>query len=299
MDREVNIDSIRVLGEQIKEHEGAIIKLKRARNSLLNVFTLPPEVLDNIFCWNVTLSGDFDGLKKGSYNFLLVFHHWFEIASRTPELWTFWGNNLEDWEKRHPRSRVCVPLDLVLDEAINMFGSFSESQRMALEDRAARDTIRRVHLQSDVDGLPASIISSLLSPSGGLRTNSLESLILYNDDQTPLGVSFLAHSRLPKLRHLELTRCTISSWDRLTSQTTLLTTLRLLSNVSPTPTMPQLLLILASNPHLQKLALNTHAIPNDTGDGSPDRLPLPSRVVWKPTQLASNWRSLPYVFGGD
>ena len=95
MDYETNIDSIRVLEEQIKGHERAIIKLKRTRNSLLNVSKLPPEVLGNIFQRNVTLDGSFK-LEEGSHNSLLVCHHWFEVASRTPELWSFWGNNLED-----------------------------------------------------------------------------------------------------------------------------------------------------------------------------------------------------------
>jgi len=267
MDREINIDSIRALEEQIKEHEGAIFKLKRARNSLLNVSTLPPEVLGNIFRWNTTLKDDF-GLEEGSHNFLLVCHHWFEVASRTPELCSFWGNNLGDWEKRYLRSSVGTPLDLVLDGLTHMFGFVSESQQMVLEVRAARDTIRRIHLQSDMHCLLTSIITPLLSPSGGLRTNSLESLILLNEGETLLDVSFLAHSRLSKLRRLELCGCTVSSWDHLTSQTTLLTTLKLFfDDESPIPTMTQLLSILASNPHLQKLILNPRAIPDDD-DGS-------------------------------
>ena len=48
MDREINIDSIRALEEQIREHERVSIKLRRTRNSLLNVSRLPPELLGNI-----------------------------------------------------------------------------------------------------------------------------------------------------------------------------------------------------------------------------------------------------------
>ena len=48
MDHEVNVDSIRASEEQIGEHERAIIKLKRARNSLLNVCKLPPKILNSI-----------------------------------------------------------------------------------------------------------------------------------------------------------------------------------------------------------------------------------------------------------
>ena len=274
MDREINVESIRALEEQIKEHEGAIIKLKRARNSLLNVSVLPPEVLGNIFRWNITLEEPFGGLEEGSHNFLLVCHHWFEVASLTPELWAFWGNNFEDWEERYLRSSVGTPLDLVLDGLIHMFGFVSESQQTVLKERAVRDAIRRVHLRSDMHCLLTSIISPLLSSSGGLRTDSLESLILCSEDGTPLDVSFFAHSRLSKLRHFELSNCTVSSWDHLTSQTTLLTTLHLFfSAASPTPSMPQLLLVLSHNPNLQRLDLNTRAIPDDD-DGQSYQVPL-------------------------
>lgn len=142
---------------------------------------------------------------------------------------------------------------------------------MALEDRAKRDTIRWVHLQSDMHDLLTSVISPLLSPSGGLRTNSLVSLILDNEGEPPLDVAFFAHSHLSKLRRLELSGCSILSWDRLASQTTLLTSLVIfLPDDSLAPTMPQLLLILASNPYLRKLKLNPQAIPesDDDGDGS-------------------------------
>ena len=277
MDREININSILALEEQIKEHERAIIKLKRARNSLLNVSKLPPEVLGNIFQRNITLKGNFDGLEEGSHNTLLVCRHWFEVASRTPELWTFWGKNLEDWEKWYLRSSPGAPLDLVLEEIPYLCGTVTESQQVALKDHAARDTIRRVHLQSDMSGLLTSIISPLLSPCGGLRTNNLESLILYNEGLVPLDVSFLSHSHLSGLQHIELVGCTISSLERLTSQSTLLTTLELFSDISPSPTIHQLLSMLASTPRLQKLALNSEAIPNGSGDGdvSCSVLPLP------------------------
>ena len=75
------------LEKQIEEHEKATIQLKRARNSLLNVLALlPPEILGRIFHYNVILDGDFDWPSEGSYTFLLVCRHWFEVTSRTPEL---------------------------------------------------------------------------------------------------------------------------------------------------------------------------------------------------------------------
>ena len=90
MHRDINLDSIIALERQIEEHERAIIQLKRTQNSLLNVSTLlPPEILGKIFSWNVIQGGDFGRLSKDSHNFLLVCHHWLEVASRTPELWSF------------------------------------------------------------------------------------------------------------------------------------------------------------------------------------------------------------------
>ena len=88
---EINLDSILALEKQI-EHERTVIRLKHTWNSLLNISTLlPPEILGNIFCWNIIPDGDFGGLSKGLYNFLLVCHHWFKAASHTPELWCSWA----------------------------------------------------------------------------------------------------------------------------------------------------------------------------------------------------------------
>ena len=111
---EINIKSILSLDEQIREQPTTTTKLKRARNALLNVSKLPPEVLGNIFRWNVTLEDDFGGLEERSHNFLLVCHHWFEVASSTPEVWSFWGNTPKDWARWHHHSGS-APLDLVLD----------------------------------------------------------------------------------------------------------------------------------------------------------------------------------------
>ena len=120
MGPEINIDSILALEKQIEEGIGDVTRLKRARNSLLNISTrVPPEILGHVFRWNVIPKGEFDGLRAGSYNFLLVCHHWFEVASNTPELWTFWGNNLNQWSQRYQRSGT-APLDLVLNALCSM-----------------------------------------------------------------------------------------------------------------------------------------------------------------------------------
>ena len=118
MGHEINIDRIRNLEKEIEGGVGDIIELKRARNSLLNISVIvPPEILGSIFCWNVTPDGGLPrigGFRKGTHNFLLVCHYWFEAVSRTPELWGYWGNTLKMWLRRHKCSGT-TPVDPVLN----------------------------------------------------------------------------------------------------------------------------------------------------------------------------------------
>ena len=289
MDREINIDSIRALEKQIQEHERAIIKLKRARNSLLNVSTLlPPEVLGNIFRWNVIPDGDFGGLSKGSYNFLLVCHHWFQVASHAPGLWSFWGNSIQDWTHRHVRCRT-APLDLVLIGRTS--DRLDDTLRGALQDRAARDAIRRVHLKSASAELLDSTISSIITEGEETRSNSTESFVLW--DMSGFGVdvsSFFSRYHFPKLQHLAFHGCNISSWDLLRSRTTSLTALSLVTNKPPLPTLSQMLSILSANPSLQSLQLSHDSVP----DGDNDRSSCVQLPHLKRLHLGSD---LPRVFG--
>jgi len=75
------------LEKQIEEGDGDIIKLKRARNSFIISVRVPPEILGKIFVWRVLRNtggpgcwNDFCGLEKGTYDFPLVCHRWFEVA---------------------------------------------------------------------------------------------------------------------------------------------------------------------------------------------------------------------------
>ena len=291
MGQETNIDSTRVPEEKTREHEAAVIKLKRAQNSLLNISKLPPELLGRIFHCNVTPEDDFDGLDEGSHNFLLVCHHWFQVASRTPEIWSFWGNSLKEWARWCRRSGN-APLDLVLVDSddYNDYDdgddSDSDSGRPyeahigdtflcdALRNRAAQGTIRRVHLHAPYNYLE-SVIDLLTADRGEPRPNGIESIIFWNAPDSLDVSSFFAHSRFPKLQRLELDCSTISSWDHLTSQTSVLTILELNFGVpSPTPTTSQLLSVLSSNPALRTVRLFDRAVPNDGGVESPIRVQL-------------------------
>jgi len=272
MDRESNIDSIRAVEEQIREHhdEKTIIKLKRARNSFLNISKLPPEVLGNIFHCNVTRNGDFGGLDEGSHNFLLVCHHWFGVALRTPELWHFWGNTPDDWARWCRRSGI-APLDLVLSGDRYSHRYLSDDLWRALNDRATENIVRRVHLKARESNLIDDIINALTADCEEFRSNNMESMVLRNLDIRPVDVSNLfADHRFPKLQHLDFTNCTISSWDYLSSRTSVLTTLKLDFTrpsvaLASTPTTPQLLSMLSSNPTLQSVALLSRVTPDDDG----------------------------------
>ena len=278
MDREINFDSIRALEKQIQDHEKVIVQLKRTRNSLLNVSTLlPPEILGSIFLWNVIPDGDFGGVLKGSYNFLLVCHHWFEVASCTPKLWCFWGNTVRDWSHRYARYRT-APLDLVLSTEEDGNHKLDDSLYDALQDRAARDTIRRVHLSGFDARLLNSVIFSVVAEGEGTRLNSVESFILENGGVLGVDVDvsgFFSRYRLPKLQHLRLSGSIAFPWDLPESQTTSLTTLSLtISDQSPVPTLSQLLSILSSNPNLQHLVLYHGSVPLADGDRSSSQTQL-------------------------
>lgn len=159
MDREAKLDSIRDLEKQIQDHERAIIQLKRARNSLLNVSThLPPEILGDVFLSNVIPDRDFSGLAEGSYDFLLVCHHWYNVALRPPELWSSWGNTIRDWSRRYARCGS-VPLDLVLSVS-----GYSSPSWMMLSATRSRIMLCGISYGVFISGAPAQEISTLPSP---------------------------------------------------------------------------------------------------------------------------------------
>ena len=144
--------------------------------------------------------------------------------------------------------------------------SFDGPLRDALQDRAACNAIRSLHLQTGERSLLTSILSALAPNGEGVRWNGIESITLRHVDAS----EFFGRYRFPKLWYLDLSAgVTISSWNEVGLHTTALTTLSLaFGNASRVPTIPQLLSILASNPRLQSLSLSMNAIPCDNKDVS-------------------------------
>jgi len=254
------------------------MRLKRARNSLSSISTrVPPQILGSIFSWNVIPEHDFGGLRKGSYNFLLVCRHWFEVASGTPELWSFWGNTLKQWLQRYQRSGT-APLDLVLDgycrDTLYIPSNGLPQLLRALRDRVASDSIRSVHFDCPETQAIRSVISSLIPSGEGIRPSSIESIILYGIDCSDL----FAHYHFSRLRYLHLpssAETRIQLWDHLGLHTGALTTLSLdFTDTSSTPTPSQLLSILASNPQLRSLDIIELLIPYRNVDEPMFRVPL-------------------------
>ena len=165
MDRDINLDSIRALDEQIQEHERAVIQLKRTRNSLLNVSTLShPRYLEGSFVatsFRMKTSTDYRRARMTS-------------SSSAP---TGFGS---PWAPRSfgasgaIRSKIgrvntlfVEPLHSIWCCQGGQVTTWNDVLRDALRDCATRGIIRRVHLESHSAALLD--LSSPLSPPKGRK----------------------------------------------------------------------------------------------------------------------------------
>ena len=236
-----------------------IDKSKPAENSPLNIERIPPEILGRIFQFIVitkTCDPDFAGIKPDSCKFLLVSRHWYRVARRTPELWTSWGNSLEDWKRWYPRSET-LTLDLVLFDPGSTFlsGPLDAALQGAVRDCARRDVIRKVHLESTSKELLSSILLSLTPEDETIRHSSIESIVLRSRVDSS---NLFARCRFPKLRNLSLLKCPAATLASLKFNTTTLVSLTLYDDIPFSPstlTTSHLISLLASNPRIQTLKL--------------------------------------------
>ena len=201
----------------------------------------------------------FQPVKKGSYNFRLVCHHWSEVASNTSELWRFWGITLKGWEGLCHRAGP--PVDLVLDGFKSGRAELSIPLSGKLKDRANRDMIRRIHITNDIFGILGPILSCVTPDGGNVQEKSIESIVICTHSMPiPKELSnFFARLRLPLLRDININGLSETSlWHNIESALTgtRLTDLSLQPYESSLSlTTPQLLSILKANPNLQYLKL--------------------------------------------
>jgi hypothetical protein len=252
---------------------------------------VPPEILVQIFYLDAA-PDERGGLRKGSYQFLFVCRHWYNIAKAAPELWSFWGNNLYHWSQRYQLSGRSAPVDLTMFECESDLGlpinkalrrSTLKPMQIALNERVASNSIRSIHLWGFVERENiiniGSIVSSLASGGGGIRysDSSIESIEIVS---TGLDVSsFLTSYRFPQLRHLILGRMAVDSkiLDHLSSCTGSLTSLSL-GHLGGT--LDQLLSVLDKNHQLRSLTLvRFHVDDSDARCQSQVSLPHLKRLV--------------------
>lgn len=251
-----NTDTILLLDKkiQITECPLEILRLKRTRNSLLNIACIPPEIFSHIFQVSVVM---------GSYGFLQVCHYWREVACLTSELWNHWGNSLKDWKRSSFHCEPLAEVHLVLmdDENIKDVGFFDENLRNVLRDRAVNDLIREIHLDSPEKELLAPILRSLTPEDGDVRHSSIKSITF----RGPLDPSdFFARHNLPQLRDLILDSTDLALVP-LKDHTKALVNLSLSDNTTstPTPTTSGIICLLASNPNIRTLHLTLNGLYDD------------------------------------
>lgn len=265
MNSSTDIDPILTLDEELA-------RLNHIKNRQLTKALTLKEILGLIFKFAVTAESrdpNFPGIQKGARNLLLVCHCWYEVARDSPELWTSWGNSLEDWKRWHNHSGTSM-LDLVLDGLKHKSRPFDAALSNPLMEHSARDAVRKVHLRDQNKDTVLSILL-LLALGGGSTGGSIESIVLEGIDPSV----FFKHRRFPKLRKLSLAGYPISALTFLESPAALvdLSLSNHQTSFAPISISP-IISLLASSPDMRTLKLKSLVFDDDSSRSSGDQVSL-------------------------
>lgn len=262
---EANAHTIQSLEAQIQHHGKETIRLKRLRNSLLNVSVcLAPEILGYIFWWRVISGVSASGKISGNtFNFLLVCRYWFDVAVSTPSLWAFWGTSLRECVVFH-RYSGAVPLYLNLLD-VNSDREIRDA-RGVLEDLSVQRRILHLHIHAP-SGALAKILFFMSTPHPEVDSQ-IESLILMVEgpwsNEHPEGLpditNFLNANSFPELRLVRLRGCSLR-WESLILRTSGLTHLFIhAAERSKRPTVLELASLFARNSALEEIDLSLEVV---------------------------------------
>ncbi|KAF9779808.1 hypothetical protein BJ322DRAFT_343667 [Thelephora terrestris] len=280
LSREVNAHAIQNLEAQIQHDGKQATRLKRLRNSLLNVSVyLPPETLGHIFWWNVVSGVSSTGrISRNTFNFLLVCRYWFDVATSTPSLWAFWGTSLRECVAFH-RYSGAVPLYLNLVD-LNSDREIRDASGV-LQDCNVQERIRHLHLNTSPKTL-AKILSLMSTPQPASSHSQIQSLVLMVEgpwnaerpEDLPDVTNFLDSRSFPELRFLRLRGCDVG-WESLIRRTSELTHLFIHARDRSTrPTVLELASLLARNSALEEINLSLE-ISSTSQDSFPISILLP------------------------
>ena len=260
-------------------HEKENTYLKRPGSSSLNVPAhLAPEILGHIFWCEVVsnVNCNIRWVYMNTFKFLLVCHHWFNVATSTPSLWAFWEIPLSECTKYSHISRD-VPLyiktfhhysgNTPLYINIKPTNPNSDQEVMdasnILQDWGVQKRICDLHIHTSAEVL-AKIITFMSMPQPSPIQSQIKSLKfiaerLWNNKfhkEFPDITNFLKAHSLPGLQCLHLDDCD-PGWKYLICQTSRLTHLHIIINEgSIGPTMTQLAALFTRNSALEEVCLS-------------------------------------------
>lgn len=242
---------------------------KTTHNSRLPVFRIPPEVLEAIFLRlleTIRAGSPHGTAESGSFAFLFVCRHWYEVAVNAQNLWCHWDSKAERWttfldrSKRAPLhlrffSNVARDLDnKTVKAAGEMFQSLEvQSRFIDVDFRGARYFVNMYLRLSKTWSRP-----EYPSPLKSLRLRPADDQLAIRDtSQTPVIIPSHYWLKLfPELDELELRDCRCD-WDAPIFFTSSLRRLVIVSrDPLHNPKMPQIESMIYHNRALDHLELS-------------------------------------------